>query len=136
MGLNAGLSLIQVGIGWREPRFSLTCCIQCYGTDVGGFAGPLPSPELFVRWVQFGCVNQRFCIHSFKPNKKDPSGAKATNMPWMVSFLVNLVFARLTLFDPFPSIPRLHPWSEKPSNEDTSSCHSCECHPLCAVVLC
>ncbi|GHJ88992.1 hypothetical protein NliqN6_5394 [Naganishia liquefaciens] len=66
MGLNAGLSLIQ-----------------CYGTDVGGFAGPLPSPELFVRWVQFGCVNQRFCIHSFKPNKKDPSGAKATNMPWM-----------------------------------------------------
>ncbi|KAJ9096955.1 hypothetical protein QFC20_006315 [Naganishia adeliensis] len=66
MGLNAGLSLMQ-----------------CYGTDVGGFAGLLPFPELFVRWVQFGCMNQRFCIHSFKPNKKDPSGAKATNMPWM-----------------------------------------------------
>lgn len=62
-------------------------CAQCYGTDVGGFAGPLPSPELFVRWVQFGCVNQRFCIHSYKPNKKDPSGTKTTNMPWMVSLL-------------------------------------------------
>ncbi|KAJ9092849.1 hypothetical protein QFC19_008573 [Naganishia cerealis] len=74
MGLNAGLSLMQ-----------------CYGTDVGGFAGPLPSPELFVRWVQFGCVNQRFCIHSFKPNKKDPSGASATNMPWMYPEVTPLI---------------------------------------------
>ncbi|KAJ9092798.1 hypothetical protein QFC21_006674 [Naganishia friedmannii] len=74
MGLNAGLSLMQ-----------------CYGTDVGGFAGPLPSPELFVRWVQFGCLNQRFCIHSFKPNKKDPSGTKTTNMPWMYPEVTPLV---------------------------------------------
>ncbi|KAJ3269624.1 hypothetical protein HK104_005091, partial [Borealophlyctis nickersoniae] len=50
MGLNAGLSLLPVG----------------YGHDVGGFVGPRPSPELFVRWVQNGIFHPRFCIHSWK----------------------------------------------------------------------
>lgn len=94
MGLNAGLSLMQVrGADEQFLRRGKLTLLQCYGTDVGGFAGPLPSPELFVRWVQFGCMNQRFCIHSFKPNKKDPSGAKATNMPWMVSIYNAYCFA-------------------------------------------
>jgi alpha-glucosidase (family GH31 glycosyl hydrolase) len=66
--LNAGISLMQA-----------------YGSDVGGFGGPLPNPELFVRWVQLGVTHSRFCIHSYKPNKEDPSGAAATNLPWMVS---------------------------------------------------
>ena len=68
MQLSAGLSLMT-----------------SYGADVGGFGGPLPDPELFVRWVQLGVTHSRFCIHSYKPNKADPTGAAATNLPWMVS---------------------------------------------------
>ena len=66
--LNAGLSLMQ-----------------SYGSDVGGFAGELPTPEMFVRWVQLGVTHSRFCIHSFKPNTKDKNGTARTNSPWMVS---------------------------------------------------
>ena len=35
------------------------------GHDVGGFAGPRPEPELFVRWVQNGIFHPRFTIHSW-----------------------------------------------------------------------
>lgn len=75
MQLNAGLSLMTA-----------------YGADVGGFGGPLPDPELFVRWVQLGVTHSRFCIHSYKPNKTDPSGAAATNLPWMVSIAFTLMY--------------------------------------------
>ncbi|MFD1125441.1 TIM-barrel domain-containing protein [Lentilactobacillus raoultii] len=34
------------------------------GCDIGGFDGPLPEPELFVRWVQNGVFQPRFSIHS------------------------------------------------------------------------
>ncbi len=34
------------------------------GCDVGGFVGPAPEPELFVRWVQNGIFFPRFSIHS------------------------------------------------------------------------
>lgn len=37
-----------------------------FGHDVGGFAGPLPEPELLVRWIQLGIYMPRFCIHSWK----------------------------------------------------------------------
>jgi alpha-glucosidase (family GH31 glycosyl hydrolase) len=72
MQLNCGLSLMQ-----------------STGSDVGGFGGELPSPELFVRWVQLGVTHARFCIHSYKPDKNDPSGTAQTNLPWMVSFLLS-----------------------------------------------
>ncbi|KAJ3405795.1 hypothetical protein CcCBS67573_g05333 [Chytriomyces confervae] len=49
MGLNAGLG----------------GCVG-YGHDVGGFVGPRPSPELFVRWIQNGIWMPRFCVHSWK----------------------------------------------------------------------
>jgi alpha-glucosidase (family GH31 glycosyl hydrolase) len=49
--------------------------MQSYGSDVGGFGGPLPDPELFVRWVQLGVTHSRFCIHSYKPDARDRSGA-------------------------------------------------------------
>lgn len=48
-GLNIGLS----GIPW-------------WGTDVGGFIGPVASPELYVRWFQFGA----FCP-VFRPHGQD-----------------------------------------------------------------
>lgn len=43
----------------------------------------MPEPELFVRWVQFGVTNSRFCIHSFKPTKNEVQGVSQTNTPWM-----------------------------------------------------
>ncbi|KAJ1547069.1 hypothetical protein HK096_004362 [Nowakowskiella sp. JEL0078] len=58
MGLTAGLSLFAI-----------------YGHDVGGFAGPQPSPELLTRWVQNGIFNPRFCIHSWK--------TEGVTEPWM-----------------------------------------------------
>ena len=46
------------------------------GHDIGGFAGPKPEPELFLRWVQFGIFLPRFSIHSWNDDK-------TANEPWM-----------------------------------------------------
>ena len=56
--------------------------MQSYGSDIGGFCGDSPSPELFVRWVQLGVTHSRFCIHS---NTRTKSGAPKLTLPWMVS---------------------------------------------------
>ncbi|MDR3508238.1 MAG: glycoside hydrolase family 31 protein, partial [Caulobacteraceae bacterium] len=46
------------------------------GHDVGGFSGPAPDAELFVRWVQFGIFMPRFSIHSWNDDG-------TVNEPWM-----------------------------------------------------
>lgn len=46
------------------------------GHDVGGFFGPAPDPELFVRWVQNGIFHPRFTIHSWNTDG-------TVNAPWM-----------------------------------------------------
>lgn len=46
------------------------------GADIGGFAGPAPSEELFVRWVQNGIFQARFSIHS-------ASNDNTVTEPWM-----------------------------------------------------
>ena len=46
------------------------------GHDVGGFDGPAPDPELFVRWVQNGIFHPRFTIHSWNTDG-------TVNEPWM-----------------------------------------------------
>lgn len=46
------------------------------GHDVGGFSGPRPDPELFVRWVQNGIFHPRFTIHSWNDDG-------TVNEPWM-----------------------------------------------------
>ncbi|KAI9261487.1 glycosyl hydrolases family 31-domain-containing protein [Phascolomyces articulosus] len=69
---------------WKTIRFNISmgvgaslCAIPSgYGHDVGGFAGPKPDPEMFVRWVQQGIFWPRFCIHSF--NTDD-----TITEPWM-----------------------------------------------------
>ncbi|MGM0920461.1 MAG: TIM-barrel domain-containing protein [Bacillota bacterium] len=50
--------------------------IYNFGHDVGGFSGPAPEPELFVRWVQNGIVHPRFTIHSWNDDQ-------TVNEPWM-----------------------------------------------------
>lgn len=46
------------------------------GADIGGFAGPAPDGELFVRWVQNGIFQPRFSIHS-------ASNDNTVTEPWM-----------------------------------------------------
>ncbi|KAJ3259065.1 hypothetical protein HK103_002952 [Boothiomyces macroporosus] len=71
MGLNAGLSLLSG-----------------YGHDVGGFVGPRPSPELFVRWVQSGIFHPRFCIHSWKK--------EGITEPWMYPQVLPIIRDAIT----------------------------------------
>ncbi len=46
------------------------------GADIGGFAGPAPEEELFVRWVENGIFQPRFSIHS-------ASDDNTVTEPWM-----------------------------------------------------
>jgi alpha-glucosidase len=46
------------------------------GHDVGGFYGPVPEPELLVRWVQNGAFSPRFIMNSWKAGGE-------TNTPWL-----------------------------------------------------
>ena len=47
-----------------------------FGADIGGFAGPQPDRELFLRWLQYGVFTPRFVLHSWKPGQE-------SNMPWL-----------------------------------------------------
>lgn len=68
---------------WETLRFNLKMGlglalsgVSNTGHDVGGFSGPAPDPELFVRWVQFGVFMPRFSIHSWNDDG-------TVNEPWM-----------------------------------------------------
>lgn len=54
------------------------------GHDVGGFSGPKPDPELFVRWVQNGIFHPRFTIHSWNDDG-------TANEPWMYEEVLPLI---------------------------------------------
>lgn len=60
------------------------------GHDVGGFAGPRPGPELFLRWVQNGIFHPRFTIHSWNDDG-------TANEPWMHPEILPQVRAALAL---------------------------------------
>jgi len=60
-------------------RMGLTmslCGMFNTGHDVGGFHGPVPDPELLVRWVQSGAFSPRFIMNSWKTGGE-------VNTPWM-----------------------------------------------------
>jgi alpha-glucosidase len=68
---------------WETLRFNLKMGlglalsgVSNAGHDVGGFSGPAPDVELFVRWVQLGVLLPRFSIHSWNDDG-------AANAPWM-----------------------------------------------------
>ena len=46
------------------------------GHDIGGFAGPKPDAELFLRWIQSALLLPRFTIHSWNDDH-------SVNEPWM-----------------------------------------------------
>jgi alpha-glucosidase len=52
------------------------CGVSNSGHDIGGFAGPAPEAELFLRWVQHGIFLPRFSIHSWNDDH-------SVNEPWM-----------------------------------------------------
>lgn len=60
------------------------------GHDVGGFAGPRPEPELFLRWVQNGIFHPRFTIHSWNDDG-------TANEAWMYPEITPLVREALNL---------------------------------------
>ena len=56
---------------WKSLRYNIPTMLGMglsgvanQGCDIGGFQGPAPDAELFVRWVQNGIFQPRFCIHS------------------------------------------------------------------------
>ena len=55
-----------------------------FGADIGGFAGPQPERELFLRWLQYGVFTPRFVLHSWKPGEK-------STMPWLYDDLMESV---------------------------------------------
>jgi len=101
------------------------------GHDVGGFAGPRPDAELFVRWVAAGILMPRFSIHSWNDDG-------TANEPWMypevtsqvrelmelrsrlIPYLYLLLHQYRTSFDPvirpvfyeFPGDPRCYAESD------------------------
>ena len=55
-----------------------------FGPDIGGFAGPKPDRELFMRWLQYGVFLPRFVLHSWKINED-------STMPWLYPDLMEEV---------------------------------------------
>ncbi|MFV0414079.1 MAG: TIM-barrel domain-containing protein, partial [Oscillospiraceae bacterium] len=68
--------------------------IYNFGHDVGGFAGPKPTAELFVRWVQHGIFMPRFSIHSWND---DGSVNEAWMFPEYTETIRNLIVLRYRL---------------------------------------
>lgn len=60
------------------------------GADIGGFAGPAPEEELFVRWVQQGIFQARFSIHS-------ASNDNTVTEPWMFQNSTELIRSAILL---------------------------------------
>jgi len=68
---------------WRTLRWNIRMGLTMSlsgmfntGHDIGGFHGPVPDPELLVRWVQSGAFSPRFIMNSWKPGGM-------VNTPWL-----------------------------------------------------
>lgn len=60
------------------------------GSDIGGFAGSRPEPELLVRWIQQGIFQPRFCIHSCNDDN-------TVTEPWMYPSYTSYIRSALQL---------------------------------------
>ena len=97
--------------GWQTLKYNLPmglslglCGWAGSGHDVGGFAGPVPDAELFVRWVQQGVLQPRFVIHSGLTT--DGTGAYTCNEPWMYPESIPHIRAAILLR--YRLLPLLH----------------------------
>lgn len=78
--------------------------IHNFGHDIGGFSGPKPTPELFLRWVQNGVFYPRFSIHSWNDDG-------SVNEPWMYEEIRDEVVKMMHLHE------RLVPYFNELQNE-------------------
>ena len=74
---------------WRTLKFNITMILGMglsgvanTGCDIGGFAGEVPEKELFLRWVQNGIFQPRFCINS-------ANNDNTVTQPWMYEDILN-----------------------------------------------
>ena len=86
---------------WRTLKWNIRTGLQMslsgmfnIGHDVGGFYGPIPSPELFLRWVQACSLNPRMVMNSWK---QDANGGHFSNVPWMHPEVAKDVIAAIEL---------------------------------------
>ena len=82
---------------WESLRWNIRTGLQMslsgmfnVGHDVGGFSGPVPEPELFVRWVQACALNPRMVMNSWKTDG-------TVNLPWMHESVKAEVIAAIRL---------------------------------------
>lgn len=68
---------------WETLRYNIATILGMslsgvanQGCDIGGFYGPAPEEELFIRWVQNGIFQPRFSIHSTNTDN-------TVTEPWM-----------------------------------------------------
>jgi alpha-glucosidase len=80
---------------WKSLRWNLRMGlglalsgVSNFGHDIGGFAGPKPGAELFLRWMAAGLLLPRFSIHSWNDDG-------SVNEPWMYPKAVPAVRALL-----------------------------------------
>ncbi len=71
------------------------------GCDIGGFDGPAPEPELFVRWVQNGIFQPRFSIHS---SNDDNTVTEPWMYPKFMSYIRDAIRLRYRLVPYFYSL--------------------------------
>jgi alpha-glucosidase len=86
---------------WRTLKWNIRTGLQMsisgmfnIGHDVGGFYGPIPSPELFLRWVQACSLNPRMVMNSWK---QGANGGHFSNVPWMHPEVTKDVIAAIEL---------------------------------------
>lgn len=82
---------------WKTLRFNLTQGLNMslsgmfnIGHDVGGFHGPVPTPELFCRFVEFCALWPRMVMNSWKEDG-------TVNTPWMHPEVLPQVRATIAL---------------------------------------
>ena len=84
---------------WDSLRYNIATMlgsglsgIPLTGSDIGGFAGPAPDEELFVRWVWCGVLLPRFSIHS-------ANNDNTVTEPWMYPEQMDAIHAAFRLRD-------------------------------------
>ncbi len=71
-----------------------------WASDIGGFCGPKPDPELFIRWMQFGMFSPMCRFHGTTPREPWEYGAEALdNTRHYTGWRYQLVPYLLTLAD-------------------------------------
>lgn len=84
---------------WRTLKWNLRqglsmslSGIPFIGHDIGGFDGPKPGPELFVRWIEMMSLHPRAVMNSWKPQLGQPE-----SLPWMHPEVTPLIREALVL---------------------------------------